>query len=268
MQKPARPGAAATGTARNSGPPRGEERCPLKTLLKRALITTIIWFTGTTSRYVRINWHVLEHFYRERKPFLLAIWHNNVFTGMHFMHGHPYHIMISRSRDGDDITWVSERFGYTGLRGSPAAGASAVLREALRTLAKGGAVTVTPDGPRGPRYVVKPGLIALARKTGVPIVPICGSAARRWEAHNWDRMKLAKPFARHVVLVGDPIWLDPKEADESTQRLRVQALMRQMVRRAEALSGAAQRYADPMLEGDGPATYEESPEDEPARAEG
>lgn len=240
----------------------------MKTLLKRMLITAMIWFTGTTSRYVRINWHVLERLYRERAPFLMAFWHNNVFTAIHFMRGYPYAIMISRSRDGDDITWVSERFGYEGLRGSPAAGASSVLRDALRTLARGGAVAVSPDGPKGPRYVVKPGLIALARKTGVPIVPVVGSAQPRWEAHSWDRMKLAKPFARHVVLVGDPIWLDPAEADAETQRMRVQARMRQLVRGAEALSGADRHYTDPMLEGDGPASVEETTEEETAAQAG
>ena len=215
--------------------------------LRRVLIAALIWCTGRTSRLVRVNWHILERYHREGQPYLMGLWHNDILTGTYYLGRYRYPGMVSRSRDGEDIAWVIERFGFETLRGSTAAGASAVLRQALRRLHDGRPVIVTPDGPRGPRYALKPGIVGLARKTGVPIVPVCFSALRRWETHSWDRMRLIKPFTRVVLMVGEPIALDPA-GDEEAQRVQVETAMRTLVRTAEAFSGAAAHYRDPVLE--------------------
>jgi lysophospholipid acyltransferase (LPLAT)-like uncharacterized protein len=227
--------------------------------LSRLLITALVRLLGLTHRVRRVNWHVLERFERERQPYLLGLWHNNIFSAVCVLAPYRYPALISRSRDGEDINWVLERFGFEGLRGSSTAGASSVLRQALRTLAGRRAVIVTPDGPRGPRYVLKPGIIALARLSGAPIVPVCLSAAQRWEMGSWDRMRLIKPFARLFVLVGDPIRLARDDPHEEAQRLRVQVAMRELVRTAEALSGAAATRHDPALD--------DSPDNAPALAD-
>lgn len=221
----------------------------LKTFLRRWLVVAVIWLFGITTRKTRFNWQILEKLMAEKRPFLLGLWHNNVLIGIFDMSRFGYQIptVVSRSKDGDDINWVSERFGYRNVRGSGSSGATGALREALRLLSGNSPVLVTPDGPRGPRYVLQAGIVALARKKQIPIVPICWSATRRWEASSWDRMRLPKPFARIYVFVGTPTMIDP-EADDEAERLRIETLMRDQVRMAEAFSGAAARYHNPVLE--------------------
>lgn len=245
-------------------------RSLLQTALIRGLGFALIWIIGRTTRVVRVNWHVIETLERQGQPYLLGIWHNNIISGVYILGVNRYPAIISRSRDGEHITWVMERFGFEGLRGSDSAGASGVLRVALRTLAAGRSVCVTPDGPLGPRYEVKPGIVALARKRGAPIVPICFSAPRRWEFPSWDRMKLPKPFSTVHMFVGAPLWFGREDAgkagklekgeetveaveSEEAARLRLQAAMRNQVRMAEAFSGADAHFHDPVLEGEGEA---------------
>lgn len=215
---------------------------------KQVALTVLIWLCGATTRKVRINWHFLEQLQEEGQPFLLGMWHNNILTAAYDLsrRGLRYSPLISRSRDGDYINWVLSRFGFRTIRGSVSTGATGALREALRHLAAGSPVILTPDGPRGPRYRLQSGIVGLARKKGLPIVPICWSAPRRWEFSSWDRMRLSRPFSKVIVMVGTPLMIDP-EADEEAERLRVERAMRDLTRVAETFSGAAERHPDPEL---------------------
>jgi lysophospholipid acyltransferase (LPLAT)-like uncharacterized protein len=219
---------------------------------------------------VLVNWHVFEQLRRRRQAYLVGVWHNCIFCLMDLMGRERYPIIVSRSKDGEDIQWISARFGIEPVWGSASEGGPAALRQSLRLLRGGQALIVTPDGPRGPRYVLKPGIVALARKTGAPIVPLACSAARRWEFGSWDRMKLPKPFATLAVFVGDPIQLDPAEADEATHVRRVETALRELMLRAEAFTGAAARFPDPALPGAGspPAPPAEAPPEAPPEGPG
>ncbi|HUJ73749.1 MAG TPA: lysophospholipid acyltransferase family protein, partial [bacterium] len=164
----------------------------LQRTLKRWLLAATIWFIGISTRKTWINWHVLETLQRQSRPYILCVWHNTILYFIYVLGPLDLPVMISRSSDGDDITWVANRFGFTGVRGSPALGGPQAMREMLRALAGGRNVVITPDGPRGPRYELKPGVTALARRKGLPIVPLTYSAPRRWEFGSWDRMRLPK----------------------------------------------------------------------------
>jgi lysophospholipid acyltransferase (LPLAT)-like uncharacterized protein len=74
---------------------------------------------------------------------------------------------------------------------------------------KGGLVA---DAPRGPRFVSKLGIIYLAKRTGIPIIPVIWSADRFWQLHSWDRTIIPKPFARIVALFGDAYIHVPADA--------------------------------------------------------
>lgn len=223
----------------------------LKTWLARLLAVLVIWLVSITTRRVRVNWHILEKLMADKVPFLLGFWHNNVIIAIFDLSSLNFQIptLVSRSRDGDNINWVSERFGFHNVRGSGSAGATGALRGALRLLSGESPVMITPDGPRGPRYVLQGGIVGLASKKKVPIVPVYWSAPRRWEFSSWDRMRLPKPFSKIFAFVGTPIFIDP-QAEIETERLRVERIMRDQVRVAEAYSGADKRYPDPVLEED------------------
>jgi lysophospholipid acyltransferase (LPLAT)-like uncharacterized protein len=79
------------------------------------------------------------------------------------------------------------------------------LRDLLRVLDQGKGTVITLDGPRGPRYEVQPGVILLARKSGVPIIPVSLNAPHRWQLRSWDQTQFAKPFSRVELRFGAPI---------------------------------------------------------------
>jgi lysophospholipid acyltransferase (LPLAT)-like uncharacterized protein len=90
------------------------------------------------------------------------------------------------------------------VRGSSTRGAARALLGAVRELQEGYAVAFTPDGPRGPRREMKPGVVAAAQRGGAAIVPLHAEATRSWRLHSWDRFMIPKPGARVVVRYGRP----------------------------------------------------------------
>ena len=112
----------------------------------------------------------------------------------------------------------------------------------LRHAEKGRLLGITPDGPRGPAEHLKPGLVYLASRTGLPVVPVAAAARRSWTLRSWDRFRIPRPFTRVVVAYGDPIEVPPGIEGEALEpwRARVESALARhtaMVReRAEELS--------------------------------
>ncbi len=117
-------------------------------------------------------------------------------------------VMTSQNRDGEYIARVIQRFGYSAARGSSTRGSHGATIESLRALKAGRDVGITIDGPRGPRYVAKPGAAYLARKSGNPVVPFNISVSKKWTMRSWDNFQVPKPFAHAIVLIGDPIYVN------------------------------------------------------------
>ncbi len=102
------------------------------------------------------------------------------------------------------------------VRGSSSRRSVGVLLQMQKFLEKGDAVAITPDGPRGPRYHIAPGVLYAAQQTGVPILPLgCGSK-RKWTFNSWDRFEVPKPFNRIAAVYGAPIFIG--QGDDLTER--------------------------------------------------
>ena len=112
--------------------------------------------------------------------------------------------------------------------GSSSRGGTDALRELTRAVRAGREVVVVPDGPRGPREVLKPGVIVLARLSGAPIVPMAVGASREWRLRSWDEFRIPLPFARCVVRFGEPIRVSrtADRAAEEAARKEVEAALR------------------------------------------
>ena len=121
---------------------------------------------------------------------------------LHRQRGHA--AVISESRDGQIITDVVHRLGYEAVRGSTTRGGARALAGMIRALREGTTVGVTPDGPRGPRGSVQPGLVHAAARAGVPVVSLGIGTDRGWRARSWDRFLIPKPFARVVLTYSEP----------------------------------------------------------------
>lgn len=200
-------------------------------LAQCVIVYGLIQLVGRTTRKTWINRHILDDFDREGRNYILSIWHNNILGFVYVLGHRGLGTMISPSRDGDQINWLLKRLGYFPVRGSSSRKGFSALRGVMRILFAGRSVVLTPDGPRGPRYVLKPGIPAMAQRAQVPVVPVAWSGRRVKEFNSWDRMKLPLPFSRIFIYVGNPIHIAPAEKDQEAIRLKVEHAMR----RAEAI---------------------------------
>ena len=163
-----------------------------------------------------------------RAPVIYVVWHGRILL-LPYLYGHRgAHALTSRSRDGELVARWIRGFGLEPVRGSSSRGGGAALRELTRALRAGGEVVVVPDGPRGPREVLKPGVIALARLSGAPIVPMAVGASREWRLRSWDEFRIPRPFARCVVRFGEPMRVAraADRAGEEATRKDVEAALR------------------------------------------
>lgn len=153
-------------------------------------------------------------------PYVLALWHGRLMGSLMDNYGSGCVTMTSRSNDGELAAGIAEQFGIVAARGSSSRGGREALSE-MEDLVRGGVVpfgALTVDGPRGPWREVKPGVIALARRLGVPLIPITFSCRRAWVLRSWDRMVLPKPFTKVIVAYGEP-WPPERLAGESAEVL-------------------------------------------------
>lgn len=174
----------------------------------------IILFLGRSLRWEISEPQNLKSVRDSGKEMILTFWHGRIFMATYYFRRRGITVMTSQNRDGDYIARVIERFGYWAVRGSSSHGTRAATIKCLRAMKNGGDMGLTIDGPRGPRYVAKPGAAYFARKSGNPVVPFNISAERKWVVNSWDHFQIPKPFSRAVVLIGNPIFVDADATDD------------------------------------------------------
>src|SRR5262245_10494218 len=153
-------------------------------------------------------------------PAIYVTWHARILLLPALFGERRAHVLASRSRDGELVARVVRRFGFEVIRGSSSRGGAEALRLLARSLADGHDVVVVPDGPRGPREMVKSGVVALARIAGAPIVPLALGASAEWRLASWDEFRVPKPFARCVVRFGEPIRVPATAGRAATEAAR------------------------------------------------
>ena len=168
------------------------------------------------------------------RPAIYCFWHRCVFPAAYLFRNHGIRVLTSRSYDGEYIARIIERLGFRAVRGSSSRGAVQSLRELQRELERGEFAAFTIDGPRGPRYVAKPGPIHLARVTGAPIFSFYVAVERAWILKTWDAFILPKPFSRVHGYVGMPMKISA-DADQDEALALMQSRLEEARRRAEAL---------------------------------
>jgi lysophospholipid acyltransferase (LPLAT)-like uncharacterized protein len=227
-------------------------------------------FVGVTTRWRRVNPAAMETFFNSDGKHLACIWHGR-FTLVHklwkFGPGtKPAKFLISRSREGGLVAWVSRTVGAEVVRGSAAKrgqqkGGLEALREMARHLDGGGVMGMTPDGPRGPRMRAKRGPVQLAKIAGASLVPITWSTSNRLVFDSWDKFILPLPFGRGALIWGDPIPV-PEDADAASMdviRLKLETEMNRICAEADRIAGV------PVIE-PAPARDEPAAEAEPLAA--
>jgi lysophospholipid acyltransferase (LPLAT)-like uncharacterized protein len=163
---------------------------------------------------IRREEEAVRSHWRSEAPTIYTSWHGRILM-MPLLYGQlKARVLASRSEDGELAARFIARFGLEVIRGSSTRGGAEALRALARLLAEGKGVFVVPDGPKGPREVVKPGIVMLARLSGAPIVPMAFGASREWRLRSWDEFRIPKPFARCVMRFGAPIHI-PGQLDRA-----------------------------------------------------
>jgi lysophospholipid acyltransferase (LPLAT)-like uncharacterized protein len=141
-----------------------------------------------------------------KPPYVLALWHGRVIPNMMDNFDCGAVTMASRSSDGALAAGIVDQLGLIPTRGSTSRAGREALEEMEEIVRSGEApfAALTVDGPRGPWRQVKAGIVTLARRLQVPLIPITSSCRRAWVLRSWDRMVLPKPFSKVVVAYGEP----------------------------------------------------------------
>jgi lysophospholipid acyltransferase (LPLAT)-like uncharacterized protein len=169
-----------------------------------------------------------------RTQAVIAFWHRHILTMLAHHRGANVCVPVSEHRDGEYVAHVMDRYGLQSVRGSSTSGGVRLLTALMHRIEQGWSVAVTPDGPRGPRYSVQPGFALLAKRSGLPVLPVGVAVDRAKVFASWDAFLLPYPFARIVIAVGAP--LDPADfADTRALCPALAAAMAQATRQAERL---------------------------------
>jgi lysophospholipid acyltransferase (LPLAT)-like uncharacterized protein len=187
---------------------------------------------GRTLRCTFINLET-EEALRRAGSIILAFWHGRLLYFAYHYRDQAIPVMMSRSADGEIVARVTDSLGFRPVRGSSSRGGTVAFREVVQWLKEGRDTGITPDGPRGPRYQVQPGVIELARLSGAPIVPASFAARRRVVFNSWDRFVLPLPFSPVVVIYGEPLLVGPDDDGEAA-RLALEERLNAVTRRADA----------------------------------
>ncbi|GAA5483830.1 lysophospholipid acyltransferase family protein [Haloferula sargassicola] len=166
-------------------------------------------------------------FVAAEKPVIYALWHNRIFTVPdawdRLVRGRRRTVVLtSASHDGAMLARAVGVFGLGSVRGSSSRRGVAALVALRKAMREGSDCCVTPDGPRGPRYVVQPGTVKLAETTGAPIIPIHVTFASAWRLKSWDRFVVPKPFSRVRVIFDAALAVPAGLSDDDFERCRKQ----------------------------------------------
>jgi hypothetical protein len=203
----------------------GKSRRTFKAFRRAIARKLVRWFGPTVLGLWARTWRItvlgtenLEKVRETHTGHFMTLWHGRMILGLP-SHAHfGWHVLVSRSGDGDISQELLDGFGYKVLRGSSSRGGATAVRAMLKVLRSGSVLIITPDGPRGPRHSTNPGLAWMSRATGFPIIP-CGVACdRAWRAKSWDRFTIPKLGARIVITYGQPIQVERVSTEEDMAR--------------------------------------------------
>ncbi len=184
----------------------------------RVIDGAVRWIAAPVLKLLASTWRIrLVHedrwraLYQALQPHVFLLWHEALLPLLWQHRGQGIAIVVSEAREGRYLSDFAASLGYRSLLGSSTRGGARALLGAVRELQAGRPVAFTPDGPRGPRRELKPGVVAAAQRGGAPIVPLHAEADRAWRLHSWDRLMIPKPGARVWVNYGQPFEVAPGE---------------------------------------------------------
>jgi lysophospholipid acyltransferase (LPLAT)-like uncharacterized protein len=175
------------------------------------IAAAVYWFVraiGPTLRYEVLGWQHAERAYAAGQRVIWPFWHRCILPVLWWGRGRGVVVMNSTNFDGQWTRRVIERLGFGTAQGSSTRGGLRGLAVMAQRLEEGRDAGFTIDGPRGPRYVAKPGPAMLARRTGCPIIPFhVGMENAATLEKTWDHFQIPHPFSRVIMFFAPPIYV-------------------------------------------------------------
>jgi hypothetical protein len=185
----------------------------------------VLWLVGATLRKKIIVDPQLQ-LRLAQGPVIFLFWHNRIFVMpvayARAIAPHPVSVLTSASKDGALLAQSMAFFGIGAVRGSSSKRGAVALVQMKRLLAQGCSMAITPDGPRGPKYVFAGGALKLAELAAVPLVPVEVKYQRFWALRSWDGFRIPKPFSRVEVVFHAPTpWTPDPGLEGSLQNILI-----------------------------------------------
>ncbi|MBW6515303.1 MAG: lysophospholipid acyltransferase family protein [Candidatus Cloacimonetes bacterium] len=175
--------------------------------LEKHLVCWMILLLGKTLIY-------REQTPRPATPCIYVFWHRNIIPLMYLYRKQNVAIIVSQSKEGEIIAGPTELLGYKVVRGSSTRRGTEALLQFLK-IAGEHSLAVTPDGPLGPREVLKKSILFMAYHTNLPLIPMAVDIDREWLFPTWDLFRVPKPKSIISVSCGEPVFINTKEEIES-----------------------------------------------------
>ncbi|NPA40790.1 MAG: lysophospholipid acyltransferase family protein [Aquificae bacterium] len=196
---------------------------------KLLLLLTPLWVLLVRILARTIRWKKRYDFDRDKRT-IYALWHGQALALAMFGMDRGIYTMASRFRDGELATAILKGMGFNVVRGSTEEGKAEKggrtgTLKLIEALNKGHNVALTVDGPKGPPFKVKKGVVFLAQKTGAKIVPAVVRFEKAKVFNSWDRFTVPYPFTRGEVLVGEPITVSEGDDLEAKRKEIEKALL-------------------------------------------
>jgi len=214
-----------------------------------ALIALYLRLAYRLSRWTRVNEAVVKRHIDSGQPVIMAFWHGRMLPLLNFWpYRMPMYLLSSPHRDGLLMVRTVRHFGVRNIIGSTTRGGTRAFREMVKVVRDGNAMSVTPDGPRGPRMRATLGIVFLAKLTGAPIIPVTYSTTAAWAFGSWDRLLLPKPFGRAVVIFGEPITVSGDADHDAIEvaRAALEASLNDMTAEADRRCGRVPTEPAPL----------------------
>jgi lysophospholipid acyltransferase (LPLAT)-like uncharacterized protein len=181
----------------------------LPRLLVRLGVTPAVSLLARTWQVERLHASRYELVRRSAAPVVFLLWHETLLPLLWCHRRQGIGVVASENYDGRYVTDYARRLGYETIGGSSSRGGARAFRRVLRLLGEGRTVAITPDGPRGPRRVLKKGALVAAQRVGAQVMPVHAWSGEAWRLRSWDRFLVPRPFTEVRVAYGVPFAVTP-----------------------------------------------------------
>ncbi|WP_428024227.1 lysophospholipid acyltransferase family protein [Arcobacter sp.] len=203
--------------------------------MKLFLVTRVVpFFLQLFVRFVYLTNKKNFHHPKELKDdvYIVSFWHGELlmqpFNYQKLKPKGKVSAMISEHKDGEAITKTVEYLGIYSIRGSSTRGGTKALIGAIKELKGGDDIAITPDGPKGPRFSVADGIVAIHKKTDAKILAFNCKPSKYWQFNSWDKFVIPKPFGVIDFYISEPFSVSHLDMPEAKELIKEKLLINAM----------------------------------------